>query len=166
MSETYRHILGLRAIRSYQERPIRQEDLDRVLEAARWTGSSRNLQKWAVVVIRGKNQIKRLADCGDFTAPLREAAVVLALVQEPNTREFDTGRMAQNIMLAAEALGMSTCPVTLQRTENTARVLGLPTGCGCRYAIALGYPAPDAHPSRHGGRKPPEEIFHQESFGQ
>lgn len=166
MSETYRHILGLRAIRDYQERPIRQEDLDRVLEAARWTGSSRNLQKWAVVVIRDPDQIERLADCGDFTTPLRAAAVALALVREPNTREFDTGRMAQNIMLAADALGMSTCPITLHRTEDTARVLGLPPGWSCRYAIALGYPGLDARPSRHGGRKPPEEIFHQESFGQ
>ncbi|MDE0232304.1 MAG: nitroreductase family protein [bacterium] len=164
MSETYRNILGLRAIRSYQESPILQEDLDRVLEAARWTGSSRNLQKWAVVVVRNPDQIERLADCGDFTVPLRAAPVALALVQEPNTREFDTGRMAQNIMLAADALGMSTCPITLQRTEDTARVLGLPPGWTCRYAIALGYPAPGARPSRHGGRKPGEEIFHQESF--
>ena len=165
MSETYRNILGLRAIRSYQESPIRQEDLDRVLEAARWTGSSRNLQKWAVVVVRNPDQIERLADCGNFTTPLRAAPVALALVQEPNTREFDTGRMAQNIMLAADTLGISTCPITLQRTEDTARVLGLPPGWACRYAIALGYPAPDARPSRHGGRKPGEEIFHQESFG-
>lgn len=164
MSETYRNILGLRAIRNYQERPISQEDLDGVLEAARWTGSSKNLQKWAVVVVREPDRIERLADCGNFTTPLRAAAVALALVQEPNTREFDTGRMAQNIMLAADALGMSTCPITLQRTEDTAGVLGLPPGWVCRYAIALGYPAPDARPSRYGGRKPREEVFHQEQF--
>ena len=165
MSETYRDIVGLRALRQYQRRPIEGEDLDLLLEAARWTGSSKNLQKWAVVVIRNPDQIERLADCGKFTNPLRAAAVALALVQEPNTREFDTGRMAQNIMLAADAPGIATCPITLQRTEDTTRVLGLPQGWACRYAIALGYPAPDARPSRYGGRKPAEEIFHQETFG-
>ena len=165
MSETYRHILALRALRQYQQRAIEENDLDRVLEAARWTGSSKNLQKWAVVVLRERGRIDRLAECGDYTNPLRAAPVALALVQEPNTREFDTGRMAQNIMLAADALGMATCPITLQRTHDAARVLGLPEGWRCRYAISLGYPAPAARPSRYGGRKPAEELFHQESFG-
>lgn len=93
------------------------------------------------------------------------AAGALALVQEPNIREFDTGRKAQNIRLAADALGMSTCPTTLQGTDDKDRVLGLPPGWECRHAIALGHPAPDARPSRSGGRKPPEEIFRQESSG-
>ena len=166
MSETYRRILGLRAIRHFQDRPVEQEDLDRVLEAARWTGSSKNRQDWSVVVIRDREQIERLAGCGDFTKPLRAAPVALALVQEPETYEFDTGRLAQNIMLAADFLGMATCPITLHRDQDAARVLGLPPGWRCRYAIALGYPAPNARPARFGGRKPIDEILHRDSFGQ
>ena len=165
MSETYRRILGLRAIRQYQDRPVREEDLDRVLEAARWTGSSKNRQNWSVVVIRDREQIERLAGCGDFTRPLGAAPVALALVQEPRTYEFDTGRMAQNIMLAADALGMATCPITLHRDQDAAAVLGLPAGWRCRYAIALGYPAPSARPARFGGRKPIGDILHQDTFG-
>ena len=46
MNETYRTILGLRAIREFRDDPLEQEDLDRVLEAARWTGSAKNLQNW------------------------------------------------------------------------------------------------------------------------
>ena len=166
MSETYRRILGLRAIRHFQDRPVEQEDLDRVLEAARWTGSSKNRQDWSVVVIRDREQIERLGGCGDFTKPLRAAPVALALVQEPETYEFDTGRLAQNIMLAADFLGMATCPITLHRDQDAARVLGLPPGWRCRYAIALGYPAPNARPARFGGRKPIDEILHRDSFGQ
>ena len=64
ITETYRSILGLRAIRDYQDRPVSQDDLDRVLEAARWTGSAKNLQKWAVVVVHDRDQIERVADCG------------------------------------------------------------------------------------------------------
>ncbi len=166
MSETYRRILGLRAIRYYQDRPVERGDLDWVLEAARWTGSSKNRQDWSVVVIRDREQIERLAGCGDFTKPLRAAPVALALVQEPETYEFDTGRMAQNIMLAADSLGMATCPITLHREQDAARVLGVPPGWRCRYAIALGYPAPNARPARFGGRKPIHEILHRDSFGQ
>lgn len=165
MSETYRRILGLRAIRHYQDRPLEPEDLDRVLEAARWTGSSKNRQNWAVVVIRDRDQMARLAACGDFTRPLRAAPVALVLVEEPQTYEFDTGRMAQNIMLAADALGLASCPITLHRDQDAAGVLAVPPGWRCRYAIALGYPAAEARPARFGGRRPIGELVHRESFG-
>ena len=165
MNTTYKRILGLRAIRHYQDRPVDSEDLRRVLDAARWTGSSKNRQNWSVVAIEDREQITRLAACGNFTKPLLAAPVVLALVEEPETYEFDTGRLAQNIMLAADALSMATCPITLHRDPDAARVLGLPEGWRCRYAISLGYPAPAARPARFGGRKPLEEIIHRDSYG-
>ena len=166
MSVTYERILRLRAIRQYRNRSLDPDDLNRVLEAARWTGSSKNRQNWSVVVMQDPQQVERLAACGDFTKPLLEAPVTLALVEEPETYEFDTGRMAQNIMLAADALGMATCPITMHRHEDAARLLGLPPGWRCRYAIALGYPAPTARPARFGGRKPLDNILHEDSFGQ
>ncbi|MCE2528232.1 MAG: nitroreductase family protein [Actinomycetia bacterium] len=166
MNETYRRILGLRAIRHYQDRPLEQEDLDRVLEAARWTGSSKNRQNWAVVVVSDGDQIERLATCGDFTKPLRAAPVAVALVEEPETYEFDTGRVAQNIMLAADALGMATCPITFHRDQDAAEVLSVPPGWRCRYAIALGYPAAEARPARFGGRRPIGELVHRDSFAE
>ena len=166
MNETYRTILGLRAIREFQDRPLAQEDLDAVLEAARWTGSAKNLQNWAVIIVRDRDQIERVAACGNGTGPLLAAPVTLVLVQEPGAYELDTGRMSQNIMLAADALGMATCPITLHQDGDAARVLGLPPGWRCRYAIALGYPAPTARPKNFGGRKPIEEITHHNSFGQ
>lgn len=164
MSKTYERILALRAIRHYQDRPIDPEDLARLLEAARWTGSAKNRQNWSVVVIEDRDQIERLAACGNATRPLLSAPAALALVEEPETYEFDTGRLAQNIMLAADALGMATCPITMHRDPDAARVLGLPRGWRCRYAIALGYPAPTARPARFGGRKPLEKILRRDSF--
>ena len=164
MSEVYERILGLRAIRKFKDRPVDPEDLHRVLEAARWTGSSKNRQNWSVIVIQDRDQIDRLAECGSFTRPLQAAPATLVLVEEAETYEFDTGRMAQNIMLAADALGMATCPITLHKDGDAARVLALTEGRRCRYAIALGYPAPDARPARFGGRKPLDQIVRHESF--
>jgi len=154
MNETYRTILGLRAIREFRDGPLEQEDLDRVLEAARWTGSAKNLQNWAIIVVRDRDQIERVAACGNGTGPLLAAPVTLVLVQEPGAYELDTGRMAQNIMLAADDLGMATCPITLHRDPDAARVLGLPPGWRCRYAIALGYPDPTARPKTSEAESP------------
>lgn len=165
MERYYRRILGLRAIRRFQDRPLEPDDLDLVLEAARWTGSAKNRQNWSVVVLQDRARIEQLAECGNAAKPLLAAPAGLALAREPEAYEFDIGRMAQNIMLAADALGMAACPVTMHHERDAAEVLGLPDGWICRYVIALGYPDPSARPARFGGRKPVEDIVHRERYG-
>lgn len=163
--DLYQRILRLRAIREYQTEPLSEDDLMAIIEAGRWTGTSKNRQSWSVVVIRDPAQRDALAACGDFTDPVRRAAVTLALVQEEQGYEFDIGRVAQNLMMAASALGVASCPVTLHRSEEARIVLGVPEGKTTRYAIALGYSAGDARAGRMGGRKPASDFTHQERYG-
>jgi nitroreductase len=164
MNDRYEHIVGLRAIRNFRREQLSAEDLGAILEAARWTGSSKNTQEWAFVVIQDPGQIDRFAACGDFTTPVRNAPTTIALVKEPAGNMFDVGRVAQSIMLAAAALGVASCPVTLHREQEAAAVLGLGGGQRCRYAVTLGYPAPDAAPRKFGGRKPLEDVVHWDRY--
>lgn len=163
--ETYDEILGLRAIREYRDESLAAEHLNAILEAARWTGSSKNRQDWAFIVVDDPAQRERLAATGSFTTPVRNAPVTIALVDESTGYEFDIGRAAQNIMLAAQALGVASCPVTLHREDEAASVLGLPADSRCRYAVSLGYPAEDADPATWGGRKPLDELVHSNRYG-
>lgn len=164
MNPTYDAILSLRAIRDFEDRPVSDEHLDAVLEAARWTGSSKNTQNWAFIVVDDPDQKEALCAAGDFMTPVRNAPMAICLVENPDGYEFDTGRLAQNIMLAADSLGLATCPVTLHRDEVAADVLNLPSGYRSRYGIAIGYPAPSAAPAKFGGRKPRSEVVHRNSF--
>ena len=45
---------------------LSDEHLDAILEAGRWTGSSKNRQSWAIIVIQDRDQLDRLAACGDW----------------------------------------------------------------------------------------------------
>ena len=166
MSDTYDEIVGLRAIRQYRAEPVTEDDLAAILEAARWTGSSKNRQDWAFIVVDDPEQRDRLAATGSFTTPVREAPVTIALVDESQGYEFDIGRAAQNVMLAAKAIGVASCPVTLHREDEAASVLGLPAGSRCRYAVALGYPADDAAAVNWGGRKPLDDLIHTNRYGE
>lgn len=161
----YDDILSLRAIRQFTDDPVSDDDLGRLVEAMRWTGSSKNRQNWSWVVVTDPAQQERLAGCGDFTAPIAAAPVTFALVQEPEGYEFDTGRLAQNLMLAADAIGLASCPITLHREDRAAEVLGLPAGTRCRYAVVVGHPSPAAGPARFGGRKPIEALTHRDRYG-
>ncbi|MGI9586551.1 MAG: nitroreductase family protein [Acidimicrobiia bacterium] len=165
MNDTYKSILALRANRSFADEPITPDDLARVLEAARWTGSSKNTQNWSFIVVDDPEQKETLCSAGDFTTPIRNAPAAICLVENPSGYEFDTGRLAQNIMLAADALGLATCPITLHRDELAGQILELPDGYRCRYAVAIGYPSPTQRTVfAAGGRKPISELVHRNTF--
>lgn len=168
-AEAYRAVVGLRTVRRFRVEQVSDEHLESILEAARWTGSSKNRQSWSFVVITDRAQLDRLATCGDFTVPVRNAPMVIAPVQHPDGYEWDMGRVAQNIMLAAAALGVGSCPITLHREEDAQQILGLPEGHRCRYVVALGYPDEVAErqgrgASPLGGRKPLDELVRRDRF--
>lgn len=158
MSDTYHFTMSLRAIRDYEPEPLSNEDLGAILEAGRWTGSSKNSQSWAFIAITDPDRIEGLAEHGDFTQPVRDSAATVVLVRERDGNDFDIGRAAQSMMLAAKAIGVASCPITLHRERDAAAFLGLPDGASARYAVALGYPSPGARPRQFGGRKPAAEV--------
>lgn len=149
--ETLRSLRGLRVVRHFRPEPVADRDLDRVLEVARWTGSSKNRQSWVFVVIRDRTRLDSLAECGSFTTPIRRSSLVIAPVGLPDVYEWDLGRVSQNIMLAAAALGVGSCPVTLHRAEAGRAVLGLPEDHMCNVVIALGYPDETAEQAARSG---------------
>src|SRR3990172_1002700 len=154
MTDVYDFLLKLRAIRDFKPDPLAAEALAAILEAGRWTGSSKNRQDWSFVVIADHDRLQELAGHGGFTEPVRDSAATIVLVQEPGGNMFDVGRAAQNIMLAARAIGVASCPITLHR-DAQARLFGGAPGDGVPgSAVALGYPAEGAEPRHYGGRKP------------
>lgn len=164
MSETLETIMQLRAIRDYAPSPLTQGDLGVILEAGRWTGSSKNTQAWSFIVVTDDDRLQALAEHGDFTQPIRDSVATIVLVQEKGGNAFDIGRAAQNMMLAAKAIEVASCPVTLHRERDAAALLGVPEGATVRYAVALGYPADGARPRRIGGRKPAAEVVKVDSY--
>jgi len=172
--ETYHSILGLRVVRRFADRPLSDEHLSHILEAARWTGSAKNLQLWSFIVIDDPAQKERLLEAGNFMTPVRNAPLAIALVSHPDGYAFDMGRVAQNIMLAAAAIGVGSCPVTMHKQNVAHETLNIPEGYQCRYAVALGYPDENAELAGRSaqraampvGRKPLDELVHRNQFGQ
>lgn len=165
----YEAIRGLRVVRRFTDEQLSDEHLDAILDAGRWTGSSKNRQSWALVVVQDPAQLDRLAECGDFTTPLRNAPTTLVPVRRPDGYDWDMGRLSQNIMLAAAALGVGSCPVTFHREDQAKAILDVPADHGSRFGIVLGYP--DADAEREGrarnplsGRIPLADIVFRDRF--
>ena len=165
----YQAIVSLRVVRHFLPDPLSDTDRTAILEAARWTGSSKNRQDWVFLVVRDRARLDELATCGDFTTPIRNAPEVIVPVGLPGSYEWDLGRASQNIMLAAAALGVGSCPVAMHREPCARKVLGVPADHRCSYVIALGYPDEEAETEARKrsplhGRKPVEEVVRWETF--
>lgn len=171
--EVYRHVMRLRVVRSFRPDPLPPEEMAAILEAGRWTGSAKNRQGWAFVVVDDREGLDRLATAGDYTGPLRAAPAAVVLVRLPGGNDFDIGRVAQNIMLAAAARGVGSCPVTLHHREQAREVLAVPDGHDATWAIALGYPDEAAEPDQRRraaamgltGRRPLADLVRHGTFG-
>ena len=169
----YDHVLRLRVVRCFRPDPIPAEELAAVLEAGRWTGSSKNRQGWAFIVVEGRDGLERLATAGSFTAPVLASAATVIVVRLPGGNDFDIGRVAQNMMLAAAARGLGSCPITLHDRDRAREVLALPDGHEATWAIALGYPDEEAEAEQRRraaaagftGRRPLAELVHRGRFG-
>lgn len=123
-SDAYDAILTCRAVRHFTETPISDDDLQRILQAGRWAGSAKNVQPWHFVVVRNRARLNQLAECGRYASHLRGAALAVVLVTSPGRWvDFDAGRAAQNMMLAAWLLGIGSCIASLH-DEDRARPAG------------------------------------------
>jgi nitroreductase len=171
----YEAIVSNRDTRAFEARAIPDEVLRRILQAGRMAGSAKALEPVRFVVVREQAQKEALAACGEFTPHLPTAAAVVAIVLEPEMGvvgapltlfrgPFDSGRAAQNMMVAAWAEGVASCPASMHRGEAAAAVLGLPEGYVVANTIAFGYPsgADAVRPARP--RKPLEEYVHWERW--
>lgn len=87
--------------REYDGRPVPEEALQRILQAGRMAGSSKNTQPWRFVVLREEASKRALAGCGQFAKHVPPAPLAIAIVLTPGGGPFDAGRAAQNMMLAA-----------------------------------------------------------------
>jgi nitroreductase len=140
MMDAYHCIITKRDTRVYADKPIPPEALQRILQAGRMAGSAKNTQPWRFILLEERARKEELAACGQFAAHMPSAAAVVAIVMPKESRDFDAGRAAQNMMLAAWAEGITSCPVAMHDQECAQRVLGVPEGHRVSIVIAFAYP--------------------------
>jgi nitroreductase len=171
--DVWEAINSVRVIRDFADRPLAAEHETRILNAARRTGSSKNEQTWAFIVIHDRDLLKELTGVGKYADHLAGAAMAVALVTPDesagwrNTRMWDLGRAAQSMVLAAWELGIGSAPATVFEQELASRLLGLPDDRRCNYLLSFGYPANPAElttSNKPGGRKALDAVVHEERW--
>ncbi len=163
--DLYEGTIGKRDRRTFLATPLPEETLRRILQAGRMTPSSKNAEPNRFVVVTETAGKAALAALSPMAKWLAEAAVIVVIVQTQK-HEFDAGRCAQNMMLAAYNDGVGSCPAHPPEAA-LAELLGVPTGMPINRVIGFGYINPErpgAPPAVARKRLPLEELVHQESW--
>jgi nitroreductase len=160
--DPYLAIASKRDERAYADTPIPADVRQRILDGGRLSGSSRNRQRWEFVVVSGGEK-DRLAEAVYAPENVGSAALVVAIVGEAGA--FDSGRCAQNMMLAAWGDGVVSCPNGIRDADAAAAICGGEV----RAIVSFGYPARPRDLTSHtaeewsarANRKPLSELVRE-----
>lgn len=168
-NEVINNIMARRSVRKYLDKPVEHSKLEAIAKAGINAPSARNWQYWAVRIIEDYKLIAEVSEVYKQANPeavsrepgfknMFRGAPNLICVCAPKDGGFDldAGLMGENMMLAAQSLGLGTCiqtgPVRFLLTNDKAKFflerLDIPEGYKLLYVIAVGYPdeKPDAKP--------------------
>ncbi len=147
----YDAIRTRRVTRSMSAEPVSQDDVERVLAAARWAPSAGNRRLQPVVPVTDPVVLRLLRLVSPGMVPRPQAALVVCIDTgraadfgfDPDWRGLyvDVGTTAATLLLAAHAVGLGSCPVTSFSRAAVARLLGLGPGVRPELVVCLGHPA-------------------------
>jgi nitroreductase len=173
--DVVRPLLRTRQIREFEPDPVPDAVLHAITEAARWSGSSRNVQPWRFLVVRDRERIGRLHDAGlPQTRSLATAPAVVAVALPADEgaatwQAYDEGRAVERMLVAATLLGLAAgiAWVRADVDERAREILGVPDGWRVRTLVAIGTPtaaarAPKSAPGT--ARLPRDVVVYEERW--
>ena len=152
--DVFEAIAARRSIRAFDDKPLNDDVLERILEAARLAPSGNNRQPWRYVVVGDEQMRKKLARASADQMFVAEAPVVVVACCYPAPPESDRGGWMgrygtlldaaiglDHIQLAAYALGVASCWIGSFDAEAVRKLLDVPKDIWVVGLMPLGYPS-------------------------
>ncbi|MCR5820857.1 MAG: nitroreductase [Bacteroidaceae bacterium] len=168
MNPVLKNIMARRSVRKYLDKPVEHSKLSLVVRAGINAPSGMNRQPWIVRVVEDQQLIADVTNVykqvnpemvkrdKNFKNMFRNAPNLICVCTPVNGGDLDAGLLGENMMLAAQSLGLGTCclggPVRFLLSNEKCKFfmerLEIPADYKLNYIIAIGYPdeQPDAKP--------------------
>jgi len=163
-----------RSVRAYTSEEVSEEEVEKLIEAARWAPSAGNIQPWEFVIVKNAETKRKLADAALNQTFIEEAPVVIVVCANVERSSWgygsrganlyclqDTAAAIENMLLVACALGLSTCWVGAFHEDEVAKVINTPRGVRPVAIVPVGRGAEKPRAPR---KRSLEEIVHYETF--
>jgi nitroreductase len=158
MSDLLTTMKKRRSVRDYTDKPVEEEKIRDVVEAARIAPSSCNSQCWRFVVARGETRDEIVKKgLGGLAIPnrwVKTAPVIIVACADLNLlthkigarikgieyHMLDMGIAIEHLVLRATELGFGTCWIGWFNDREIHRILKIPGGVKIVTLLSLGYP--------------------------
>lgn len=143
------------SVRAYTDKPISDQDMEKILRCAMMAPSAANEQPWEFIVIKDAEILKHIGEINHYAsyAAKAPAAVLVCLNTQKEKIKgmgiLDMGICSENLMLAATGLGIGSVFTGIypfeDRMAGFSRLCALPDYVQPIGLIVLGYPAITQH---------------------
>ena len=149
------NIMERRSIRKYLDKLVEHEKLEMVVKCGINAPSGMNAQPWAVRVVEDQKLIADVNEAANRSL-FYGAPALICVCTPTNGGDLDAGLLGENMMLAAQSLGLGTCclggPVRFLVSNEKCKFfldrIDIPTDYRLNYILSIGYPdeQPEAKP--------------------
>lgn len=145
-------------VREFAQKRVESEIKTKILEAARFTGSSMNTQHWRFVLVQERRNLATLARDGTTGTWVKDADFAVLIMIDPKVpgSMIDAGRVLQDMELAAWNFGVVSGLFTGLKVEELRRDFGVPENLTPVAVLGFGYPVRKITGKKK--RKPLEEL--------
>jgi nitroreductase len=172
--DVFEAIKGRRSVRKYKPKLVEREITEKLLEAAHWAPSGGNIQPWLFIVVEDHDildMVRKISPGYFGEAPLaiiicsdkKRAHRIGGTLGRDYLTRADCAMAAENIQLAAYALGLGTCVVKSFSHGAMKEILEIPEGIEPELLVIVGYPDNIPAPPH---RIPLNDILYLNKFGQ
>jgi len=187
-NETIGTLLAHRSVRGYLPDALPAGTLETLIAAAQSAATSSNMQFWSAIAVTDPAKKKVLAEIAGGQKHIEQCPLYIAWVADLSRNErlgaaenttleclpyletftvacIDAALAAQNAVIAAQSIGLSTVYIGAMRNDpvRVAELLGLPLRAFVVFGLCVGYAAPKA-----GGevkpRLPQATVLHRERY--
>lgn len=159
-NEVIDNMMARRSIRKYLDKPVEHAKLEQIAICGINAPSGSNRQPWEICIVEDYAFIQGLTDIykkanpeqvkrdPNFKNMFRNAPNLICVATPKDRGQLDAGMLGENMMLAAQSLGLGTCclggPVRFLKANEEAKPyldrLGFSEGYELLYILAIGYP--------------------------
>jgi nitroreductase len=155
-------IRSRRVTREFTAEPLTKDQLDQILTAGRWAATAGNRRINRFLVVQNPRSLKLVKSIAPGIWATPTALIVICVdldlarrdlvqIERDHSIQIDVGTAAMNMMLAAHAIGVGSCPVTSYSRSGLSKMLDLPASVVPEFILQLGIPTPEAFQG-HAGR--------------
>ena len=150
----YDIIVSRRTVRQFEQKPVDEKILRKMVNAGRLAPSAANRQPLEFIVVTNKDMCQKIFPClkwaayiapeGDPQSGKEPVSYIVTLVNKEikdSQYEWDVGAAVENMILAGWEKGIAGCWLLSVEKTEVRRLLKIPGHYGIDSVLALGYPA-------------------------